>query len=128
MRLRSQDSEPITFTLKPRTKSLRLSQTEITATPDETQHDFCKRIAEIARLPLDRLRVEFESESKTKRVLDKRVHADHPPKLEDIPDSEGTVLIVKDLGAFLPSPLDVVLLKLTFVGRSADVLESCLFH
>jgi hypothetical protein len=98
MRLRSQDSGPITYTLKPRNKSIRLSTTEITADPDDTQHDLSKRIAEIAHLPLDRLRVEFES----KRVLDKRLHRDSPPKLEDIPDAEGTVLIVKDLGTSLP--------------------------
>jgi hypothetical protein len=98
MRLRSQDSDPITYTLKPRNKSIRLSTTEITAAPDDTQHDLSKRIAEIAHLPIDRLRVEFES----KRVLDKRLHRDSPPKLEDIPDTEGTVLILKDLGTSLP--------------------------
>lgn len=108
MRLRSQDSEPITFTLKPRNKSIRLSKTEITASPDETQHDLSKRIAEIARLPIARLRVEFESASK--RVLDKRVHRDSPPKVEDILDTEGTVLIVKDLGSF---PLPGVVAVLT---------------
>ena len=107
MRLRRQDSEPITFTLKPRNKSIRLSKTEITASPDETQHDLSKRIAEIARLPIARLRVEFESASK--RVLDKRVHRDSPPKVEDIADTEGTVLIVKDLGS-LPLPIVVVVL------------------
>lgn len=107
MRLRRQDSEPITFTLKPRNKSIRLSKTEITASPDETQHDLSKRIAEIAHLPIARLRVEFESASK--RVLDKRVHRDSPPKVEDIADTEGTVLIVKDLGS-LPLPIVVVVL------------------
>ena len=100
MRLRSQDSGPITYTLKPRNKSIRLSTTEIAAAPDDTQHDLSKRIAEIARLPINRLRVEFES----KRVLDKHLHRDSPPKLEDISDTEGTVLIVKDLG---PPLLDV---------------------
>jgi len=98
MRLRSQDPSPITYTLKPRNKSIRLSTTEITAVPDDTQHDLSKRIAEIAHLPIDRLRVEFES----KRVLDKRLHRDSPPKLEDIQDTEGAVLIVKDLGTSLP--------------------------
>jgi len=94
MRLRSQDSGPIIYTLKSRNKSIRLSTTEIAAAPDDTQHDLSKRIAEIAHLPIDRLRVEFES----KRVLDKRLHRDSPPRLEDIPDTEGTALIVKDLG------------------------------
>lgn len=93
MRLRSQDS-PITFTLKPRNRNLRLSAATITATPEETQHDLSKRIATIANLPLSRLRVVFESSN---QVLDKRVHKDSPPKVGDIPDEE-TVLLIKDLG------------------------------
>ena len=97
MRLRSRDSDPIIYTLKPRNKSIRLSTTQITAAPDDTQHDLSKRIAEIAHLPISRLRIEFES----KRVLDKRLHRDSPPKLEDIPDTEGTELIVRDLGTSL---------------------------
>jgi hypothetical protein len=93
MRLRNQDSS-ITFTLKPRDRNLRLSATNITSTPEETQHDLSKRIATIVRLPLSRLRVTFESSNK---VLDKSAHKDSPPKVGDIPD-EGTVLLVKDLG------------------------------
>ena len=93
MRLRKQDS-PITFTLKPRNKSIRPSATHITATPEETQHDLSERIAKIANLPLDRLRVTFETSN---QVLDKRIHQDNPPKVEDLPD-EGDVLVIKDLG------------------------------
>jgi hypothetical protein len=98
MRLRSRDS-PITFTLKPRNKTLRLSATHITAAPDETQHDLSKRIARIAGLHIDRLRVTFESSN---RVLDKRIHKDSPPKVEDI-ETEDPVLIIKDLGLLFKS-------------------------
>ena len=93
MRLRSQDG-PLTFTLKARNKDIRLSATHITSTREETQHDLSKRIATIASLPLNRLRVTCETSN---RVLDKRIHQDSPPKVKDIPD-EGTVLIIKDLG------------------------------
>jgi hypothetical protein len=93
MRLRSQN-HPATFTLKSRSRHIHLSATDITATPDETQHELSKRIATIAGLSLDRLRVTFETSN---RVLDKRTHRDSPPKVEDIPE-EDTVLIIKDLG------------------------------
>lgn len=95
MRLRSQD-HPATFTLKSRSRHIRLSATHITAAPDETQHELSKRIAAIAGLPLNRLRTTFETSN---RVLDKRIHSDSPPKVEDIPE-EDTVLIIKDLGSF----------------------------
>ena len=112
MRLRNQDS-PLTFTLKPRTKSVRLSTTHITSTPEETQHDLSKRVATIANLPLNRLRVTFETSN---RVLDKRIHQDSPPKVEDIPDEE-TVLIIKDLG---PTTREY-----TLTCRSTGFMESC---
>ena len=95
MRLRSQDSTPITFTLKPRSKKIRLSKTQVSATADETQHELSKRVAEIAGLPLERLRATFE---KSNKVLDKRTHQESPPTVGDIPDDE-TVLLIKDLGS-----------------------------
>jgi hypothetical protein len=82
------------FTLKPRSSNLRLSATHVTATLDDTQHLLCKRIADIAHLPLNRLRATFETSN---RVIDKRVHSDTPPKVRDLVD-EGTVLVIKDLG------------------------------
>jgi len=94
MRLRSQDGAPVEYTLKPRSHSVRLSTTQITVTPDETQHDVSERIATIANLPLSRLRVNLETSN---QVLDKRVHADAAPKMGDLLDDE-TVLVVKDLG------------------------------
>jgi len=94
MRLRSQDNAAVEYTLKPRSRNVRLSTTQITATPDETQQDVCTRIATIANLPLSRLRVTLETSN---RVLDKHVHADMAPKMGDLPDDE-TVLVVKDLG------------------------------
>ena len=87
----------IEFTLKPHSSKIRLSATHITATEDETQHSLCKRIADIAHLPLNRLRVTFE---KSNRVIDKRFHADTVPKVADIAN-EDNVLIIKDLGPFL---------------------------
>jgi hypothetical protein len=93
MRLRNQES-PLTFTLKPSNRNIRLSATHITSTPEETQRDLAKRIATIANLPLDRLRVTFGTSN---GALDKRIHRDSPPKVEDMPD-DGTVLIIKDLG------------------------------
>jgi hypothetical protein len=93
MRLRSQDS-PLTFTLKARTKRLRLSATEVTANSDETQHELSKRIAKIAGLKFDRLRVTFEGSNK---VLDKRYHRDEAPTVADI-EEEQPVLFIKDLG------------------------------
>lgn len=98
MRLRTHDT-PLTFTLKPRTRTIHLSATHITSPSSETQHDLSKRISTIASLPFSRLRVTFESSN---RVLDKRIHKDSPPKVEDIPDEEGTVLIIKDLGLTFP--------------------------
>jgi hypothetical protein len=97
MRLRKQETPQTTFTLKSRSKRLNLSATHITATGEETQHDFAKRIAQISKLPLSRLRVTFEPSN---RVLDKRHHPDSPPKVADIED-EGTVILVKDLGLHL---------------------------
>ena len=93
MRLRSQDS-PLTFKLRSRTKKLRLSADEVTAIPDETQHELSKRIAQIAGLSFDRLRVTFESSNK---VLDKRYHHANPPRVADI-EEEEPVLLIKDLG------------------------------
>lgn len=92
---RSKGSTPLTFTLKPRARNVRLSATHVTATPDETQYALCQRIAEIAHLPMSRLRVTFESAAD--RVLDKRFYATDAPKVEDIADQERTLLI-KDLG------------------------------
>jgi hypothetical protein len=116
MRLRSQDDSPITFTLKPRSKSLRLSATHVTATPADTQHELSTRIAKIANLPLNRLRVTFESSN---RVLDTRIHRDSPPQVEGIED-EGTVLLVKDLG-FRPLPPELM-------NRSTSIMETGLRH
>jgi hypothetical protein len=88
----------VEFTLKPRSSKLRLSATHVTASMDESQHLLCKRIAEIAHLPLNRLRVSFETSN---LVVDKRVHKDEPPKIRDIANA-GTVLIIKDLGTPVP--------------------------
>lgn len=93
MRSRSRDS-PLTFTLKSNNRNIRLSETHITSNPEETQHDLSRRIAKIANLPLDRLRVTSETSN---RVLDKRIHQESPPRVGDIAD-EGAVLIIKDLG------------------------------
>lgn len=90
----------VEFTLKPRSSKLRLSATHVTASMDESQHLLCKRIAEIAHLPLNRLRVTFETSN---LVVDKRVHKDEPPKIRDIANA-GTVLIIKDLGTPSRSP------------------------
>jgi 3-oxo-5-alpha-steroid 4-dehydrogenase len=87
----------IEFTLKPRSSKLRLSATHITATADESQHSLCKQIADIAHLPLNRLRVTFETSN---RVIDKRFHPDTAPKVGDVAN-EGNVLIIKDLGPSL---------------------------
>ena len=84
----------MTFTLKSRSKNIRLSATHITVTPDETQHELSKRVAQIAGLSFDRLRVTFENSNKP---LDKRTHRDSPPTVADIPDDES-VLVIKDLG------------------------------
>jgi hypothetical protein len=90
----------VEFTLKPRNSKLRLSATHITATTDESQHLLCKRIADIAHLPTNRLRVVFENSN---RVIDKRAYKENPPKVRDI-TNEGTVLIVKDLGTSPDTP------------------------
>ena len=87
----------IEFTLKPHSSKIRLSATHITARGNETQHSLCKRIADIAHLPLNRLRVTFE---KSHRVVDKRFHPDTAPKVTDIAN-EDNILIIKDLGPFL---------------------------
>lgn len=85
----------IEFSLRARNpKTLRLAATHITANLDETQNALSKRIAKIAGLPLDRLRVTFEN---SQIVLDKRFHPDSPPKVRDV-SGQGTVLVVKDLG------------------------------
>lgn len=85
------------FTLKTRSKGINLSANRISADPDETQHNLAKRIAQIAKLPLDRLRVTFEASN---IVLDKRSHRHSQPKVEDI-EGAGTVLLIKDLGPFV---------------------------
>jgi hypothetical protein len=91
----STEEPVIEFSLRARNpKTLRLSATHITASLDETQNVLSKRIAEIAGLPIDRLRVTFEN---SQRVLDKRYHPDSPPKVRDIAD-QGTALVIKDLG------------------------------
>jgi hypothetical protein len=84
----------VTFTLKPRTKGLCLAETDVTASLDDTQHDLCKRIARLSRLPINRVRATVEN---SKKVVDVRVHPENPPKVRDIADV-GTVLVVKDLG------------------------------
>lgn len=84
----------VTFTLKPRTRQVRLSETTVTVNLDDTQHDLSKRIARISHLPINRLRITFENSTK---VVDSRTHPQDPPKVRDIAD-EGTVLVVKDLG------------------------------
>jgi len=90
---------PVTFTLKPRGKGLKLAATHITADPNETQYDFAKRVAQAARLPITRLRATLEPSN---RVLDKRSHADNPPKVSDLVGDDGEpVLLVKDLGTKL---------------------------
>jgi len=91
----------VEFTLKPaRSSKVRLSATHVTASMDESQHLLCKRIAEIAHLPLNRLRGVFETSN---LVVDKRAHKDEPPKVRDIANA-GTVLIIKDLGMYSCSP------------------------
>jgi hypothetical protein len=101
MRLRSQDSAEIEYTLKPRSSSIRFSTPTITTSPDETQSHFCLRIAIMAKMPVSRLRVTLE---KSNKVIDKRAHADAVPKIEDLPEDE-TVVLVKDFGTFsLASP------------------------
>ena len=114
MTSRNQDV-PITFTLKPHNRNVHLSATHITSFLEETQHDLSKRIARIANLSLSRLRATFESSN---RVLDKRIHRDSPPRVEDIPSEEGTVLIIKDLG----SPR---LGNLVLSDRSTSIMETC---
>ena len=95
-------SPTLTFTLKPRGKGLKLSATHITADPNETQHDFAKRVAEAARLPITRLRATLEPSN---RVLDKRSHAENPPKVSDFVGDQGeAILLVKDLGTQAFSP------------------------
>jgi hypothetical protein len=84
----------VTFTLKPRTRKVRLSETTVVVNLDDTQHDLCKKIAKISRLPINRLRITFENSA---RVVDARTHPQDPPKVRDIA-AEGTVLVVKDLG------------------------------
>ena len=90
----SSTSEPISFTLKPRNRKVRLSATHVTATPDETQYALCQRIAQIAHLNMSRLRVTVEGSG---TVVDARVHTENPPKVADI-QTENLVLLVKDLG------------------------------
>ena len=90
----SPSSVPITFTLKPRTRGLRLSATHITAQPDETQYALCHRIAQIAHLKLNRVRVTLEESN---RVIDARQHHEHPPTVGDI-EGENVTLLIKDLG------------------------------
>jgi hypothetical protein len=89
-------SSPITFTLKPRNRKLRLSATHVTATPDEIQYALCQRIAQIAHLKMSRLRVTVEANG---RVVDARQHGENPPVVADI-QGEQPVLLVKDLGGF----------------------------
>jgi hypothetical protein len=85
----------IIFSIRARNpRTLTLSATHVTATLDETQNVLCERIAQIAGLPLNRVRATFEN---SRRALDKRFHADSPPKVRDIAN-EGTVLVIKDLG------------------------------
>jgi hypothetical protein len=87
-------SGPITFTLKPRNRGIRLSATHVTATADETQHVLCQRIARIANLKPTRLRVTLETNG---RVIDARTHRDNPPMVRDL-EGEEPVLLIKDLG------------------------------
>jgi hypothetical protein len=86
----------VTFTLKPRSKGLRLAETDVTLGLDDTQYELCKRIATLSRLPINRVRATVEN---SKKVVDVRVHPENPPKVRDIVD-EGTILVVKDLGAW----------------------------
>lgn len=124
MRLRSQDSAAVEYTLKARGRSVRLSTTQITASPEETQHDFNKRIAAIAKLPLNRLRVTLETSN---TVIDKRVHADAAPTMEALPGDE-TVLLVKDLGVSSSSTRSSNVANATGVFRSTNVVESGICH
>jgi hypothetical protein len=94
------DLSPLSFALRSRTRSLHLSATQIASSPIETQHNLCVRIAEIAKLPLNRIRVTFENPRNV--VLDKRVQlAETAPRMSDVVKYEP-VLLVKDLGLQIP--------------------------
>jgi hypothetical protein len=86
----------VIFSLRARNpRTLALSATHVTATLDETLNVLCERIAQIAGLPLNRLRATFET---SHRALDKRFHPDSPPTVRDVAPNDGTVLVIKDLG------------------------------
>jgi hypothetical protein len=90
------DLSPLSFTLRSYTRSLQLSATHVTSSPTETQRDLCIRIAKIAKLPLNRVRVTFENPRNV--VLDKRVQlAKTAPRMSDVAHYEP-MLLIKDLG------------------------------
>ena len=85
---------PITFSLRSRTRRLRLSEANVSIFPNETQYALCKQIAKLAHLPVNRVRVTFEHSGV---AIDRRFYQEDPPRVRDIA-SEWTALLVKDLG------------------------------
>ena len=87
-------SGSVTFRLKSRSRSLKLSADQVSVDPDVTQFFLCQQIAQIARLPINRVRATLET---TGKAVDRRFHQNDAPRVRDIAN-EGTVLVIKDLG------------------------------